>query len=60
EASAKVRTGPPLDPDEDLALDVWAGVIPIRTVADEPEPAPDLTPGIDPPPYATAYRRPGP
>jgi nitroimidazol reductase NimA-like FMN-containing flavoprotein (pyridoxamine 5'-phosphate oxidase superfamily) len=60
EASAKVRTGPPLDPDEDLALNVWAGVIPIRTVAKEPEPAPDLRPGIDPPSYVTDYRRPGP
>lgn len=59
EASAKVRTGPPLDPDEDLALDVWAGVIPIRTVAGEPHPAPDLRPGIDPPAYVTRYRRPG-
>jgi nitroimidazol reductase NimA-like FMN-containing flavoprotein (pyridoxamine 5'-phosphate oxidase superfamily) len=59
EASAKVRTGPPLDPDEDLALDVWAGVIPVRTVAGEPEPAPDLRPGIDPPAYVTDYRRPG-
>ena len=59
EASAKVRTGPPLDPDEDLALDVWAGVIPIHIVAGEPEPAPDLRPGIDPPAYATDYRRPG-
>ena len=48
EASAKVRTGPPLDPDEDLALDVWAGVIPLRTVAGEPEPAPDLTIGYRP------------
>jgi len=59
EASAKVRTGPPLDPDEDLALDVWAGVIPIRTVAGEPDPAPDLMTGIDPPDYVTRYRRPG-
>jgi uncharacterized protein len=59
EASAKVRTGPPLDPDEDLALDVWAGVVPIRTVAGEPEPAPDLKAGIDPPSYVTDYRRPG-
>jgi nitroimidazol reductase NimA-like FMN-containing flavoprotein (pyridoxamine 5'-phosphate oxidase superfamily) len=59
EASAKVRTGPPLDPDEDLVLDVWAGVIPIRTVADRPEPAPDLKPGLEPPAYATDYHRPG-
>ncbi len=45
EASAKIRTGPPLDPDDDLALDVWAGVIPLRMTAGEPEPAPDLAPG---------------
>lgn len=30
EASAKVRTGPPGDDDEDYALDVWAGVVPLR------------------------------
>jgi nitroimidazol reductase NimA-like FMN-containing flavoprotein (pyridoxamine 5'-phosphate oxidase superfamily) len=59
EASAKVRTGPPLDPDEDLDLDVWAGVIPIDIVSGVPEPAPDLKTGIDPPAYAIDYRRPG-
>jgi uncharacterized protein len=58
EASAKIRTGPPLDPDEDLALDVWAGTIPIRIIAGEPEPSPDLKPGIDPPSYTTDYHRP--
>jgi nitroimidazol reductase NimA-like FMN-containing flavoprotein (pyridoxamine 5'-phosphate oxidase superfamily) len=59
EASAKVRTGPPLDPDEDLTLDVWAGVIPVQIVTGTPTPAPDLKPGVDVPPYVTAYRRPG-
>jgi len=59
EASAKVRAGPPIDPDEDLELDVWAGVIPIRVVAGVPEPAPDLRPGIGVPAYANDYRRPG-
>ena len=29
EGSAKVRTGPPIDDDEDYALDVWAGVVPL-------------------------------
>jgi nitroimidazol reductase NimA-like FMN-containing flavoprotein (pyridoxamine 5'-phosphate oxidase superfamily) len=38
EASAKVRTGPPADTEADLALDVWAGVIPIETVKGEPVP----------------------
>ena len=36
EASAKVRTGPPVDDEEDYKLDVWAGVIPMRLVKDEP------------------------
>jgi len=38
EASAKVRTGPPVDDEADYALDVWAGVVPIRLVKDEPVP----------------------
>lgn len=32
EASAKIRTGPPKDDEEDYALDLWAGVIPLETV----------------------------
>jgi uncharacterized protein len=36
EASAKVRTGPPLDEEEDYALDTWAGVIPLATFAGTP------------------------
>ena len=31
EASAKIRTGPPVDDEEDYALKVWAGVLPMRT-----------------------------
>jgi nitroimidazol reductase NimA-like FMN-containing flavoprotein (pyridoxamine 5'-phosphate oxidase superfamily) len=58
EASAKVRTGDPKDQAEDLALPVWAGVLPLRLAADEPVPAADLAPGIEPPPYVTGYRRP--
>jgi hypothetical protein len=33
EASAKIRTGPPIDDEEDYALPVWAGVLPLRLVA---------------------------
>ena len=33
EASAKVRTGPPVDDDEDYELDVWAGVDPAHAPA---------------------------
>ena len=38
ESSAKIRTGPPIDDDEDLDRPVWAGVIPLTTVAGEPLP----------------------
>jgi len=58
EASAKVRTGPPIDDEEDLALDVWAGTLPLRTVAGEPAPSPDLRPGIAAPAYLSEFRRP--
>ena len=57
EASAKVRTGPPKDEDEDLELPVWAGVLPLTTVPGEPEPDPLLPTGIDPPAYVRDYRR---
>ena len=40
EASAKVRTGPPVDDEEDYALDIWAGEIPLRTTASPPLPDP--------------------
>ncbi|SDC11815.1 hypothetical protein SAMN05660690_0592 [Geodermatophilus telluris] len=45
EASVKVRTGPPVDDEEDLALPVWAGVLPLRTVLGAPEPCPLLPAG---------------
>lgn len=36
EASAKVRTGPPIDDEDDYALGVWAGVVPLRLESGEP------------------------
>jgi hypothetical protein len=47
EASAKVRTGPPIDDRRDLDLPVWAGVLPLRLVAGDP--CPDGTPLGSPP-----------
>lgn len=50
EASAKVRTGPPIDDEEDYALPVWAGVVPLETHAGTPrrdERVPGGVPGID-------------
>lgn len=48
EASAKIRSGPPVDDEEDYALDVWAGVIPVRTSAGAPLPDPRLDAGTAP------------
>jgi len=59
EGSAKVRTGPPADDPEDMALPIWAGEIPVRLVADPPVPDPDLQDGVATPNYATDPRRPG-
>ncbi len=42
EASAKVRSGPPIDDEPDYALPVWAGVVPIRLTVGEPVPDPRL------------------
>jgi len=57
EVSAKVRTGPPKDDDDDLALPVWAGLLPLDVVAGEPEPSPDLHDGLTVPEYVRRYRR---
>ncbi|MEM7135949.1 MAG: pyridoxamine 5'-phosphate oxidase family protein [Myxococcota bacterium] len=51
QASAKVRTGDPVDDASDHTLDHWAGVVPLTTVPGSPVPAEDLRPGIVPPPY---------
>ena len=59
EASAKIRTGPPLDDEEDYAMDVWAGVIPLKLEAGEPIKDPRLPDGIEVPEYAREYSRHG-
>jgi uncharacterized protein len=51
EVSAKARTGPPLDDEEDYALDVWAGVVPITTERHPPRPDPRLPDGVPLPDY---------
>ena len=57
EASAKIRTGPPLDDEEDYALNVWAGVLPMRLTTEEPTADPRLPPDIEVPDYVGSYRR---
>ena len=58
ECSAKVRTGPPVDDQEDHLLPVWAGVIPTRQSWMPPEPDDLLTQPMEVPAYAAAYSRP--
>lgn len=57
EASAKVRVGPPEDDAPDYALPVWAGVVPLRLVADAPIRDERCDPAIPVPSYAAHYRR---
>jgi nitroimidazol reductase NimA-like FMN-containing flavoprotein (pyridoxamine 5'-phosphate oxidase superfamily) len=59
EASAKVRTGPPLDDEEDYALECWAGVLPLRLTPGTPVPDPRMPGGRPLPPSVVAYARPG-
>jgi nitroimidazol reductase NimA-like FMN-containing flavoprotein (pyridoxamine 5'-phosphate oxidase superfamily) len=53
EASAKIRTGPPKDDDDDYALPVWAGVLPLAIVPGAPQPDNDRPL----PEYIARYRR---
>ena len=57
EVSAKVRTGPPIDDEEDYALNVWAGVLPLKIQAGAPINDPRLPEAIAPPSYALKYSR---
>lgn len=57
EASAKIRTGPPLDDEEDYALPIWAGVVPLKLVAGEPIKDPVLSAELPVPDYAANYKR---
>ncbi len=56
EASAKVRTGPPVDDDEDMGRDVWAGVLPLALQVSEPVPDPQLAPGTPLPDHVAGWR----
>lgn len=56
EISAKVRTGDVEDDAEDYALRVWAGIIPLRLVADAPIRDSRCDSSIPTPPYAAQFR----
>jgi len=57
EVSAKVRTGGPIDDEEDMPLPVWAGVIPLAITPGKLIPDPNTRVAVDPPAYAVNYQR---
>ena len=57
EVSAKIRTGPPKDDEEDMAIPVWAGELPLLIAAGSPIDDPRLSAGLEPPAYVTRYSR---
>ena len=58
-AAAKIRTGPPLDEDEDYSLPFWAGVLPLSLQPGKAVPDPRLGRGVEVPAYLRRYRRVG-
>jgi len=58
EVSAKIRTGPPIDDEEDYQLSCWAGELPLRLTPQAPIPDPRLSSGRIVPAYVRAYQRP--
>jgi nitroimidazol reductase NimA-like FMN-containing flavoprotein (pyridoxamine 5'-phosphate oxidase superfamily) len=57
EASAKIRTGPPIDDAEDMDRSVWAGVLPLRLTPQTPVPDAALAAAIGVPGYVSGYSR---
>ncbi len=57
EFSAKVRTGPPIDDEEDYSFPTWAGVVPLELKAGAPVDDPRLDPVREVPSYARDYSR---
>ena len=55
EASAKIRTGDPKDDEEDYAMDIWAGVLPLTIVPGKPIDDTKLIHDVEPPKYITEY-----
>jgi uncharacterized protein len=56
EVSAKVRSGPPGDDEEDYALPIWAGVIPLTTAIGEAVACPRMLPGLEVPGHVKGFK----
>jgi nitroimidazol reductase NimA-like FMN-containing flavoprotein (pyridoxamine 5'-phosphate oxidase superfamily) len=57
EASAKIRSGPAADDEEDYVLPIWAGIIPLALTPTTPIDDERLVAGVTAPEYATRYQR---
>ena len=57
EASAKIRTGDPVDDDQDYPMPVWAGVLPLKLTAGKPVPDKRLDSAIEVPEHVTNYNK---
>jgi len=55
EASAKIRSGPPVDEEDDYALPVWAGVVPLHLQATAPLRDPRLEKDVALPEYVRKF-----
>lgn len=56
EASAKVRSGPPVDDEDDYGLPVWAGELPLILGASDPVPDPRMKETTDAPDHVARFR----
>ena len=56
EGSAKVRSGPPVDDDDDYSLPIWAGVLPLSQVLQEPVPDPKNLDGLEVPIHVLDFK----
>jgi uncharacterized protein len=56
DVSAKIRSGPPGDDEEDYALPIWAGVVPLSTCVGEAVPCPRLMPGAVIPRHVKGFK----
>jgi uncharacterized protein len=57
EFSAKVRSGPPIDDEDDYSFPTWAGVLPLEMVAGSPIADPRLGAAREVPGYVQGYAR---
>ncbi len=56
EGSAKIRSGPPVDDDEDYSLPIWAGVLPVSQVLHDPVSDPKNLDGLEVPAHIRDYK----